>query len=85
MTPTERVREWRARQPKRKCECGRDIDTRCQTCSECSAVNRSLNQDIYRHNYKVNNPKKVIASYNYFNRKDVKVFNRLLRQLEGIS
>ena len=85
MTPTERVAEWRSRQPKRKCECGRELDKKCQVCSECSAVNRSLNQDIYRHNYKVNNPDKVIESYNYFNRKDVKVFNRLLRQLEATN
>ena len=85
MTPAERMRQWRARQPKRKCECGRELDKKCRTCSECSAVNRSHNLDIYRHNWKNNNPKKVVDSYNYFNRRDVKVFNKLLRKMEGVS
>ena len=82
MTNLERVREWRSKQPKRKCECGRDLDKYCDYCSECSAVRREINLDIYRHNYKINNQKKVVASYNYFNRPDVKTFNRLSRQME---
>jgi hypothetical protein len=52
MTPTERVREWRARQPKRKCECGRELEKYCDYCSECSYVRRQIKLDGYRHTYK---------------------------------
>jgi hypothetical protein len=60
MTPTERMREWRAKQPKRKCECGRDLDKRCTHCSECAQVRRDIKLEIYRYNYKKNNHDKIL-------------------------
>ena len=45
----------------RTCECGREMDKYCDWCSECSEARRYLNQAIYRHNYRNNNPEKHLA------------------------
>jgi len=82
---TERMIQYRARLPRRKCECGALLDKYCDYCSDCSVARREINQNVYRHEWKINNPEKVRESYNYFNRKDVKVFNRLLRKLEAVE
>lgn len=36
---------------KRYCECGRELEYRCQICSECRAVNRAIQIDIAQHNF----------------------------------
>ena len=32
-------------------ECGRELEYRCQICSECRAVNRAIQIDIAQHNF----------------------------------
>ena len=36
----------------------RELEKRFHFCSECGEARRYIAQNIYRHNYKTNNPKK---------------------------
>ena len=36
---------------KRYCECGRELEYRCEICSECRAVNRQIQIDKAQHTF----------------------------------
>jgi len=61
-----------SRYKKRLCKttgCNSTANPRSQYCSECSVASREVKLDIYRHNWKTNNPEKYKECYTEQNKK----------------